>query len=213
MATEAEPVRPSPAHCEAPGPPVKKSSGSRRARDSFAGPSPSREVRFAQLQGGSRQIEIWQVAVQDEPGVPLALPRSHCSPLVRVDVRPSPQQLRELCRSTVQPAPLHALRVGGAVGRAVVALLAAVGLGHPVAAERTVLTRRRAAVVGPIGVVDSVAGGGHRRHARVAAVALLAAGLMAIATTRSALGPVGRAEPARASAGSSTRSGAGRRRR
>src|SRR6185437_8623998 len=84
-------------------------------------------------------------------------------------------------------APLAAgRRVGDAVVRPVVALLAAVGLQRPVAAERTVLTLRRAAVVDAVGV-HAVAAGGEGVGVG-AAIALLAARLNAVAALRTALG-------------------------
>ncbi len=67
MRTEAELVRPSPAHCEAPGPPVKKSA---------AGMLGS-EVRWQIVAVSSRQA--------GSPRLPLSLPRSHSSPSLAVD--------------------------------------------------------------------------------------------------------------------------------
>src|SRR6185437_14011734 len=93
-------------------------------------------------------------------------------------------------------APLAAgRRVGDAVVRPVVALLAAVGLQRPVAAEGTVLAIAGAAVVLAVGVVHAVAGGILRRDASLPAVALFTASPDAVAAGGTALS-LGRREPA-----------------
>src|SRR6185312_2653484 len=97
----------------------------------------------------------------------------------------------------VRRAPLAAGgRVSQPVVGAVVALLARVALHHAVAAEGAVLTLGGAAVVLAVAVVRPVAEGGVlRRRARVPAIALLAAGLDAVAARGAALRLVG-GEPA-----------------
>src|SRR6185312_5087414 len=93
----------------------------------------------------------------------------------------------------VRRAPLAAGgRVSQPVVGAVVALLARVALHHAVAAEGAVLTLGGAAVVLAVAVVRPVAEGGVlRRRARVPAIALLAAGLDAVAARGAALRLVG----------------------
>src|SRR5262249_35451446 len=87
------------------------------------------------------------------------------------------------------------LGVGDAVVRPVVALLVAAAIDVSVAAERPVRAAGGAAVVGVVVVVHAVAGGILPRRSRVAAVALLAAGLDAVAAGGTAVRLVG-AEPA-----------------
>src|SRR6185312_11330334 len=96
----------------------------------------------------------------------------------------------------VRRAPLAAGgRVGKAIVRTVVALLACVALHGLVAAERAVLTLAGAAVVLAVAVVHPVAEGVLRRRARGPAIALLAARLDAVAAGGAALRLVG-GEPA-----------------